>query len=137
VAPLTTTVMTAIEDEKYAGTASGINNAVARAAGLLAVAILGAVAAMVFARDLDRGLVEAKVRPELRQHMAGQATRLAEARAPQGAPEAALVQDAVRRSFVTAFRMTMVASAILAALSALGALWVPPGRAAGASATEH
>ncbi|MEO8381102.1 MAG: MFS transporter [Acidobacteriota bacterium] len=133
VAPLTTTVMTAIEDEKYAGTASGINNAVARAAGLLAVAILGAAAAMVFARDLDARLVAAKVPVALRQHMAGQASRLAEAQPPKGAPETALVRDAVRHSFVAAFRMTMVTSAILAALSALMALWVPPGRAAGAS----
>lgn len=129
VAPLTTTVMTAIEDERYAGTASGINNAVARAAGLLAVAILGAAAALVFARDLDARLVRAGAALEMRQHMAGQAPRLAEARPPQGARDGDLVQDAVRHSFVAAFRMTMITSAILAALSSLAALWVPPKQA--------
>jgi len=133
VAPLTTTVMTAIDDERYAGTASGINNAVARAAGLLAVAILGAGAALMFARDFDSRLVEARVSPELRRYMAGQAERLAEARPPHGAAGGAVVQQAVRHSFVAAFRMIMIAAAILAVLSAVAAFWVPPGRSSGSA----
>ena len=48
VSPLSAAVMLATPD-RHTGLASGVNNAVARAAGLMAVAALGAVASVVFA----------------------------------------------------------------------------------------
>ncbi|HUH77283.1 MAG TPA: MFS transporter, partial [Devosia sp.] len=50
VSPLSTAVMTSVDD-RDTGLASGVNNAVARVAALLAVALMGGVAAAVFQRS--------------------------------------------------------------------------------------
>jgi len=62
VAPLTATVLASV-DNRHAGVASGVNNAVARLAGLLAVAVLPALAGIAtdgdLARTLDHGFATA------------------------------------------------------------------------------
>ena len=52
VAPLTTTVLDSVE-ERHAGIASGTNNAISRVAGVLAIAVLGAVISAQFASSLE------------------------------------------------------------------------------------
>ena len=52
VAPLTATVLAAA-DEDNAGTASGINNAIARTAGLLGIALVGAIVAGRYGAEAD------------------------------------------------------------------------------------
>jgi MFS family permease len=53
VSPLSTAVMTSVSDADT-GLASGVNNAVARVAGLLAIALMGGIAAFVFEGALGR-----------------------------------------------------------------------------------
>jgi EmrB/QacA subfamily drug resistance transporter len=55
VAPLTAAVLAGVE-ERQAGIASGVNNAVARVAGLLGIAALGAVVAVQFSSTIDQQL---------------------------------------------------------------------------------
>ena len=121
VAPLTTTVMTSIDDERHAGAASGVNNAVARAAGLLAIAIFGAAAVVVFSRELDAQLAARGAPPPVRQAMAAQRLKLADATPPPGA-DPRMVNASIRGAFGKAFRIDMLGAAALAVLSAGGAV---------------
>jgi hypothetical protein len=57
VAPLTATVLGAVE-QRHAGVASGVNNAVARMASLVAIAAVGAIVAAQFGSALDERLAE-------------------------------------------------------------------------------
>jgi EmrB/QacA subfamily drug resistance transporter len=128
VAPLTAAVMTSIDDERHAGAASGINNTVARAAGLLAIALFGAIAATLFAHDLDRRLaaVPAAVRDVMRQH----SLELAAAAPPAGVDAAtrATIVAAKDAAFVHAFRVDMLIAAAVAAAAAGGALVISGAR---------
>lgn len=56
VSPLTTAVMNSVPDAR-SGAASGVNNAASRLAGVLAIAIIGAVASLVFAASAPAGSV--------------------------------------------------------------------------------
>ncbi len=67
VAPLTATVLSSV-GQQHAGVASGVNNAVARVAGLLAIAVIGAVVSSSFTSALGKSLppaalAEAKTQP--------------------------------------------------------------------------
>lgn len=122
VAPLTTTVMNAVSANR-AGIASGINNAVSRTAGLLAVAVLGIVMMQAFNSQLDRRLSTLAVTPEVKEALATQRTRLAAAELPQALDpaQAQSLKQAIDESFVSGFRRVMAIAAVLALLSAVSA----------------
>jgi len=128
VAPLTTTVMNTL-DAGRAGLASGVNNAVSRAAGLLAIALLGIVMSQAFDRTLAQRLNELPLPAPLRAEVAAQRGKLAAIRLPDATPagERRAVERAVAESFVAGFRRVMALSALLALASSLGA-WLTIGR---------
>lgn len=120
VAPLTTTVMSAVPD-RHAGVASGINNATARVAGMLAVALLGAVAVGDFGARLDARVAALAVSPDLRHAMLQEAPKLAEAQVPPQArgAERQQLRRAVDDAFVGSFRVVSLTACGLGLLSAL------------------
>lgn len=104
VAPLTTTVMSAV-DAQRSGIASGINNAVSRVASLLAIAILGAVLFSAFNHSLDTGPARALPATE-RIKLAAASTSDAQTR------------QAVQDGFIAGYRQVIWIAAALALASA-------------------
>ncbi len=122
VAPLTTTVMNALE-KNLAGVASGINNAVSRIAALLAIALFGIVMTQTFNAELARRAQASTVPQAAWEQVLAQRHKLAAIELPAAGTQAekAAMKTAVGLSFLSGFRRVMLLSALLALASALSA----------------
>ncbi|HEX7967668.1 MAG TPA: MFS transporter [Stellaceae bacterium] len=119
VAPLTTAVINAVPDREV-GVASGINNAVARVAGLLAVAVLGAVALAIYDGALARALAAPDVPPEVKEALASLRGKFAaDALSGIEGPGRQLAQSVAANAIVASFRVVALSSAALALAAAL------------------
>jgi EmrB/QacA subfamily drug resistance transporter len=123
VAPLTTTVMNSVAQNR-AGLASGVNNAVARTAGLLAIAVLGIVMLHVFNDRLDQRFAEMKLPASVSQPLQSERAKLADMMVPKDQEPATqqMIHRAIDEAFLAGFRAVMVIGAALAIGSAVTAL---------------
>ena len=130
VAPLTTTVMNAVAPDS-AGVASGVNNAVSRAAAVLAIAVFGIVMAWAFDASLRAQLGALNAAPEVVAFLEEQRGKLVDAALPPGldAARSSELQQALEQAFVAGFRWIMLLSAGLAGFSAFVAWRWIEGRA--------
>lgn len=115
VAPLTTVVMNSVQQER-AGTASGINNAVARVAGVLAVAVFGVVMAAAFAHSLRHSLDGLHLNAGIVQQLESNVADLGSLGAPSGVDSqtASTIRSVIAESFIFGFRLIMLLCTVLA-----------------------
>ena len=133
VAPLTTTVINAVP-QRQAGVASGINNAVASLASLLAVAIFGAIALEAHNRGIDRLLTAQPLSAEARQAVAGARGKFAAEFTIEGA-DRRKAETIVRQSLADSITLVMwLAAALALAASISAALTIRPQRGNAVSA---
>ena len=122
VAPLTTAVMNAVPASE-SGVASGVNNAVSRIAGLLAVAAFGLVLYAGFNVELSRRLDSLMIIASERKSVDDQRSRLAAVSSSD--PR---VTNAVAEAFVVGFRRVLWIAAGLSVMSAVSAgVLISPG----------
>jgi hypothetical protein len=127
VAPLTTVVMSSVASNRT-GAASGINNAVARVASVLAVAILGIVMVKLFSSALNRGLAGVPLPSDILQYVRSNEIKLAGLDLPFGvdARTTDLLRAAISHAFVFAFRIVMlICAGLCVASAAVAAVMIP------------
>jgi EmrB/QacA subfamily drug resistance transporter len=119
VAPLTTVVMNSVEQDR-AGIASGVNNAVARVAGVLAIAVLGIVMVATFSHSLRALLASLHLDSPVVHDLESNVARLGGLSAPADLdPQIATkVRGAITHAFVFGFRIIMLVCMALAIASA-------------------
>jgi EmrB/QacA subfamily drug resistance transporter len=130
VAPLTTVIMNSVNQDRV-GTASGINNAVARVASVLAIAVLGIVMVKAFGSRLDDDLAHLSLPPAILQQLHADQIKLAGLQPPASLDSAtkAAINESVGQAFVFGFRIVLlICSGLSVASAAIAWLVIPKDR---------
>ncbi len=125
VVPLTTTVMGSVKD-RYAGTASGVNNSMTRTSGVFANAMIGALAVVLFSNFLKEPLMSLNLSDSVSTAVLEQSANLGEAQVPEIVPEGSQVQvkELFRQSFISMFDQITYIGTGLAWISAIFAFFL-------------
>jgi preprotein translocase subunit SecG len=120
VAPLTTVVMSSAGEE-HVGAASGVNNAVARVAGVLAIAMFGIAMVKMFSSQLEQSLKNLQLPQEIVQGVRSKEIELASLELPPGldANAVAVIRRGISEAFRSGYRLVLMSCAGLAAASTL------------------
>ena len=121
--------MGAVETQ-YVGTASGVNNAVSRTAGLIAIAVFGIVVLAIFSTRLATQLSLLQVSAGVQQALLVQENKLVGIEIPAGLGTSThtAIQQAIAESFITSFRVVMLIASALAVCSSLSSLLLIEGK---------
>ena len=121
---------------RHSGLASGVNNAVARTAGLHAIPVIGIFVFLVFSGGLDTRVQSLDLSPQAQKQLEAEKVDLGGAEVPSdvSGETGAKIERAVDESFLDAFRLAMFIGAGLAFSSAIAAAVIIEGKGRAAPA---
>lgn len=114
IAPLTKSAL-AVPPE-FSGTASGANNAISRIAGVMAIAIIGAITISIFQASFFKSIEKLNVDNETKQELIRRSDKMSGITLPESMTQndKATINSAIESSFVSGFRWSMIVMAMLA-----------------------
>jgi len=114
VAPLTTAVMGAVSQDNT-GIASGINNTVARTAGVLAIALMGALVLFSFKNSVEQEMHKMDISNAMKNEIMIESSKFTAAKVPDGVSEEnqVVVEQLFKDSFISAFNKVVYVASIL------------------------
>jgi EmrB/QacA subfamily drug resistance transporter len=130
VAPLTTVVMNSIAQE-HVGAASGINNAISRIAGLLAIAIFGLVMTTIFNQNLIKNIKTDSIPIAIQQEIINQRSQFAGIKTTNE-----YAQRLIQESFIVGYKTILWIAVAMAFASSLSAVLLINGKVFGDDVSE-